>query len=191
MGVRPALGVAEALSFLKETKGQVSWTAKDMAGALRIGAKEAARALALLQIQGYVKSAGGNQWLTTPEGEAVSGAKTPRYSRESVEQALRALKERITEFNRDSAQEYKVAEALAYGDFLNGSAQVQAADVGLRVARRNAEHGRQSVGRGGPESAVEQAALNALLRKLRGRTALLHPRPYEAWMSHRSHMKLL
>jgi hypothetical protein len=191
-GIRPAIGAAEALSFLKETKGAVSWTAKDMAVALRISTKESAQALALLQIQGYVKSAGGNEWLTTPEGEAVSGAKTPRYSRESVEQALAALKERITEFNRDSAQEYRVAEAVAFGDFLNGRAQVQAADVGVRLARRKGERAaRQGAGVDGPESAVEQAAQNILLRKLRGRTALLHTRPYEAWMSHRANLKLL
>lgn len=190
-GAGPAIGAAEALSFLKETKGEVNWTAKKMAASLRISSKEAVQALALLQIQGYVKAAGANEWLTTPEGEAVSGAKPPRFARESLEQALAALTERITEFNRDGGQEFKVTEAVAFGDFLSERAQVQAADVGVQLSRRKGQRRTEDADVSAPESAVEQAGRNTALRKLRGRTALLHLRPYEAWMSHRTHRKLL
>jgi len=183
------IGAAEALSFLKETKGEVSWTAKEMAQTLRISAKEAEQALALLQMQGYVK-ASGKEWLTTPAGEAVTGAKPPRFARESVEQALAALKQRISEFNRDSTEEFKVTEAVAFGDVLSGRAQVQAADVGVQLTRRKSERRTQDVDTT-TSSAVEQAAQSATLRKLRGRTALLHLRPYEPWMSHRLHRKIL
>ena len=183
------IGAAEALSFLKETKGEVSWSAKEMAQTLRISAKGAAQALILLQMQGYVK-ASGNEWLTTPAGEAVSGAKPPRFARESVEQALAALKERINEFNRGGAEELKVTEAVAFGDFLSGRPQVQAADVGVQLTRRKSERRMHDAELGVP-SAVEQAAQRVALRKLRGRTALLHLRPYETWMSHRLHRKII
>ena len=189
-GVTPGIGAAEALSFLKETKGEVSWTAKEMAQRLDISTKEAAQALSLLQMQGYVK-ASGSEWLTTPAGEAVSGAKPPRFARESMEQALTALKERIAEFNRDGTEEFKVAGAVAFGDFLSGRAQVQAADVGVKLTRRKGERQRGDAEAASPESAVAQAAQSAVLRKLRGRTALLHLRPYETWMSHRLHRKIV
>lgn len=204
----PAVPAAEALSFLKDTKGALNWTTRDLAETLRIGPKEAEQILAVLEIQGYVKPLHGEKgvWLTTPAGEAVCGSKAPRFSRASVENALSALSERIAVFNRaaagkrgsarnkseapseDTKQEFRVSEAVAFGDFLGGfsadRARVQAADVGIQLVRREpAGHD--------PNSAVEQAARRAVIKQLRGGSALLNLRPYEKWMSHRAHRKLL
>jgi hypothetical protein len=207
-GTMPAVPAAEALSFLKDTKGVLNWTTRALAETLCISAKEAEQVLAVLEIQGYVKPVHGEkaEWLTTPAGEAVSGSKAPRFSRASVEKALAALSEHIAALNRanagkrsaarnkndapskDSTEEFRVSEAVAFGDFLGGfsadRARVQAADVGIQLVRRElAGHD--------PNSAVEQAARGAVMRQLRDRSALLNLRPYEAWMSHRSHQKLL
>lgn len=184
------IGAAEALSFLKETKGQVSWTTKEMASTLNIGTKEAADAVAVLQIQGYVRPAAGGEWMTTPEGEAVAGAKSPRYARASVEQAIAALRARMQEMNRDAAAEYKVTKAVAFGDFLSERPQVQAADVGVKLTKRKTAIER-SAGSEGVESAVEQASQKKVLQKLRARTATLNLHPHEEWMSHRSHRKIV
>jgi hypothetical protein len=42
--------------------------------------------------------------------------------------------------NQDSSAEYKIADAVAFGDFLAGRARVQAADVGIRLEPRNPKH---------------------------------------------------
>ena len=36
-------------------------------------------------LEGTVQRAGDNEWMTTPAGESVSGAKPPRFARESVD----------------------------------------------------------------------------------------------------------
>jgi len=47
--------------------------------------------LQVLEAQGYVQRARGTgEWMTTPAGESVAGAKPPRFARESVEQAVAA-----------------------------------------------------------------------------------------------------
>src|SRR6267143_4140270 len=104
----PAIPAEAALSFLKDTKGALSWTARDLANALKINRREAEQALAFLQAQGYVQPArqkgsahSAGQWITTPAGETVSGAKPPRFTRASVDQALAALKNRIKQSNKD------------------------------------------------------------------------------------------
>jgi hypothetical protein len=56
--------------------------------------------------------------MTTPAGEAVSDAKTTRFSRESAEQAVESLRERIKEVNKDAKSAFKITEAVAFGDFL-------------------------------------------------------------------------
>src|SRR5438270_7031549 len=97
----PAISADAALSFLKDTKGALSWTARDLANTLKISHTEAEQALALLEAQGYVQPVRGvgpvrskgparnragrkgaaahgeQQWVTTPAGETVSGAKSP------------------------------------------------------------------------------------------------------------------
>jgi hypothetical protein len=182
--------LAEVLSFLKDTKGALRWTTKDLTSTLRITVKEAEQVLAVMEMQGYVQRVQGTQgeWLTTAAGETVSGSKTPRFSRESIEKGLAELGARIKALNKNSEEEFQVTEAVAFGDFLCGfcasSARLQAVDVGIQWARRDPEvHD--------PDSFVEQRSQQALLRKLRAKSALLNLRPYEEWMSHRSHRKLL
>lgn len=72
-----------------------------------------------LELQGYVKEAENSQeWLTTLNGEAVSGSKLPRFDREGVEKSLSSLAERIKFDNKDPRSPYKVAQAVAFGDFI-------------------------------------------------------------------------
>jgi len=185
----PEITAAEALSFLKETKGVVSWTSRDLAETLHLAVKEADQVLAVLELQGYVKPATGKtEWMTTPAGEVVAGSKAPRFSKESVAEALQGLRGRIAALNKDKQAEFRVTAAVAFGDFLGGvrseSARVQAADVGVALLRREPE-GRD------PNSVPEQGAQRAVLRQLRARSAMLHLRPFEPWMKHRSHRDLL
>ena len=187
----PSIPAAEAMSFLKETKGEVSWTPREMAETLKLTAKEAEQVLPVLQMQGYVKPApSSKEWITTPEGEAVSGAKSPRFTRESVKKALAALQRRIEEMNRDRGAELTVTTAVAFGDFMSARPQVQAAEVGIELQhrQRRAAHDADVPAH---DSAVQQKLERAVLRKLRARTALLNLRPYEPWMSHRFHRTLL
>ena len=110
----PAIPADEALSFLRETRGVTTWTARDMADSLRIAVADAKRVIPILELQGYVKPAGTNEWMTTLSGEDVSGSKPPRFTRERVAQALDDLRRRIAEINRDSKAPYKIAEAVAF-----------------------------------------------------------------------------
>lgn len=112
------------MSFLKETRGLLTWTIKDLQKSLLIGATQAREVIAALGLQAYVKQAENpHEWLTTINGEAVSGSNPPRFSREAVEKSLAALRERIKFINKDSGSPYKIAQAVAFGDFLRGSAQ--------------------------------------------------------------------
>src|SRR5712671_773211 len=134
----PTIPAEAALSFLKDTKGALTWTARDLADTLKIDRREAERALAFLQAQGYVQPQGTKgQWITTPAGETVSGAKPPRFTPESVQQALTALKDRIRDNNKNRQAPFRITDAVAFGDFLlPDRARVQSADVGIRLARR-------------------------------------------------------
>jgi hypothetical protein len=189
-GTSPGIAAAEALSFLKETKGVLSWTTRELAAALNLGVKEAEQVLTLLEMQGYVKPVGTakSEWMTTPAGEVVSGSKTPRFERANVESALGALRERLLALNKHRQAEFRVGEAVAFGDFLGEfaakPARVQAADVGIEL-RRRAPEGRD------PNSVPKQAAQRGVLRQLRGGSLLLNLRAYEAWMSHRRHRRVI
>ena len=188
----PSLSAEAALSFLKDTKGTLAWSARDLADTLKISHREAQHALAFLQAQGYVQPAhqkgsarGADQWITTPAGETVSAAKPPRFSRESVEQALSALKERIKRSNKNPQELFRITDAVAFGDFLlPDRSRVQSADVGVRLARRGASSNE-------PRSASDAQAEHKFLRALRAKSALLTFRPYADWMRHRSHRELL
>ena len=78
--------------------------------------------LAALELQGYIKRSEDNprEWLTTLNGEAVSGSKPPRFASESVGKALASLGLRIKKSNKDSGSPFKVDAAVAFGDFLLG-----------------------------------------------------------------------
>jgi DNA-binding transcriptional MocR family regulator len=183
---QPPLPAEAALSFLKDTKGTVTWSVRDLADTLKIGRREAEQVVTLLAAQGYVQRASGtDEWMTTPAGESVSGAKPPRFTRESVEQAVESLKERIKEVNKDSKAAFKITDAVAFGDFLlSVSPRVQAADVGIGLTPR-----REAASE--PRSALAGKAERQFLRQLRGKAALLHVRTYADWMSRRSHLNLL
>src|SRR5450755_1647943 len=74
--VMPSVPAAAVMSFLKDTRGSLTWTTLDLAEALGTTAAEAAKVLAIMEMQGYVKPVrDGPAWLTTPAGETVSGSK--------------------------------------------------------------------------------------------------------------------
>ena len=180
----PVVPAEAALSFLKDTKGAVSWSPAEMAAVLKIPRKDTAQVLALLGAQGYIAPAAKNEWLTTAAGESVSGAKMPRFSRQSVDEALKSLKARIADLNKDKNSAYKITEALAFGDFLlQDRLKVQAADVGVLLRPR---------GQASPMRSASDAKAEArFLKTLRGKMQMLNIRPFADWMSQRSHAKLL
>lgn len=160
-----------------------SWTPRDLAKSLKISPAAAKHALAILEMQGYVKPTGSAEWITTPAGEIVSGSKLPRYSRETVERSLESFADHLQRVNEDASAEYKIADAVAFGDFLSGRARVQAADVGILLEPRNP--GAHDV-----KSAAEQSRQEAFLKQLRGRTPLVNLHPFAPWMSARTHRNL-
>ncbi len=176
----PSIPTAAVFSFLKDTRGALTWAAHDLAEALKLSEQDAKKILTLLQLQGYVhQNSDSQQWLTTASGEIVSGSTLPRLSRESVEQAVATLADRIAAINRDPRAEFKIPKAVAFGDFLSDRPKVQAADVGVALRRRN------------PLSAYGQASEPAFLKQLSRKSRFLHIRPYEQWMTERPHRNLL
>ena len=63
----PDIALDALLSFLKDTRGAVNWSAKDLLQCLKLDAKPAVHLLAILEMQGYVAKE-GNEWLTTGGG---------------------------------------------------------------------------------------------------------------------------
>jgi hypothetical protein len=179
------------LSFLKETRGATTWSLRNLTQTLKIGAAAGKQAIAILEMQGYVKPSGSKgQWMTTPAGEIVSGSKTPRYSRATLEQSLAAFADHLKRLNEDSSAPYRIADAVAFGDFLSDRLRVQAADIGLRLAPQGpgTEISRDAAR---PARASEQERQAAFLKQLRGRTPLVNILPYSGWMSARTHRNLL
>jgi hypothetical protein len=180
----PQIPAAELLSFLKEIRGLTTWTEKELAKALKIGLAEAKEAVAVLQLQGYIEPAGHTgKWRVAEQGDLVSGAKSPRFTRQSVEETLAALRDRIKAVNQDPNAPYRITEAIAFGDFLTDAARVQAADIRMRLARKGDAQM--------PTSAKQHAAEVAFLKQLRAKTPLLNIQPYEDWMASRTHRSLL
>jgi hypothetical protein len=179
----PLLPAAELLSFLKQTHGP--WTERDVSKVLNVSSAEAKQTISAMQLQGYAEPiARTHKWRTTQAGLTVSGAKSARLTCEAVEHALTALRDRIQAINDDKSAEYTVSEAVAFGDFLSNDARVQPAEVGIRLMPRNTDVD-------GSVSGSEHRAEEVFLKQLRGRSAALHIRAHEAWMSERSHRKLL
>ena len=178
----PPVSIAAALSFLKETKGALTWTTQEFARGVGIKMAEAAPALVLLQIQGYIKPAEGkNEWMTSVDGDAVSGAASPRFSVKTVKQALEDLRGRIAAVNKDAKAEFRVGSAVAFGDFLADRAQVQAADVGIELARRNARGAKR----------ISKADERIFLKTLRAGKQMIRLLRFEAWMLDRAHQRIL
>jgi hypothetical protein len=181
---QPLVSAEAALSFLKDTKGVVNWTVRDLGEALKISQGEAEKVVALLEAQGYVAREGKSDWMTTAAGESVSGAKAPRLSRERVETAITEFKSRIAQINSSRGAPYRIDVAVAFGDFLlTDRPKAQPADVGVRLVSRQAS--------GEPRSATSAKHEQAFLKELRGKTQMLTLRPYAAWMSMRTHQNLL
>src|SRR5690348_13369757 len=105
----PSISADAALSFLKDTRGTVSWTIRDLTEILKIDRSQAEQFVALLEAQGYVAREEKNERITTAAGEGVSSAKVPRFSHESIELALAALKERIAQINRDRNAMFRIS----------------------------------------------------------------------------------
>jgi hypothetical protein len=190
--VFPSISADAALSFLKDTKGALTWTARDLADTLKIDRREAEQALAFLQAQGYVQPQGTKgQWITTPAGETVSGAKPPRFTPESVQEALTALKDRIRDNNKNRQAPFRITDAVAFGDFLlPDRARVQSADVGVRLALRE-DSQRRNPSAPEPRSASDARAERNSLRELRAKSTHITLRPYADWMRERTHIELL
>jgi hypothetical protein len=129
---------AAALSFLKETRGSPSWRAQDMAKSLNVSVAVARQVIPFLQAQGYIEASDGGGWLTTASGDAVSGSRPPRFNVEAVEAALSALAGRIKAADQDASARFRVAKAVAFGDFLSGRARVQASGCSYRLGDRQA-----------------------------------------------------
>jgi DNA-binding transcriptional regulator YhcF (GntR family) len=185
-----ALPAAALLSFLKETRGATTWTVRDLTKTLKLTPVAAKEAIAILQMQGYVNSAGSKgEWITTQAGEIVSGSKTPRYSHATVEESLAAFADHLKRVNEDSSARYKIAQAVAFGDFLSNRVRVQAADIGIRLTPRSlaAEIPREPA----QQPPAERERQATFLKQLRGRTPLLNILPYAEWMSVRTHRNLL
>jgi hypothetical protein len=190
--VFPSISADAALSFLKDTKGALTWTARDLADTLKIDRREAEQALAFLQAQGYVQPQGTKgQWITTPAGETVSGAKPPRFTPESVQEALTALKDRIRDNNKNRQAPFRITDAVAFGDFLlPDRARVQSADVAVRLALRE-DSQRRNPSAPEPRSAFDARAERNSLRELRAKSTHITLRPYADWMRERTHIELL
>ncbi len=172
----PQLVREAVFSFLKDTRGMISWTARDLAQTLNVTLEQANVALPILEMQGYVKRSGDDEWLTSIEGESISGSVTPRYKREAVEETLNALRERIRQTNADRKSGVTVVRAVAYGDFLSGRPRAQAADVGIGLTAR---------------TRLDSKHEAQILTALRAKSPMLHVHRFEPWMSARTHRNLL
>ncbi|HET6142171.1 MAG TPA: hypothetical protein VFE02_01590 [Candidatus Acidoferrales bacterium] len=181
----PAVPIEEVFSFLKETRGVVSWTIADIVDALKIGEAEAKRIVPILELQGYVKQQNDSgdtaQWLTTLSGESVSGSAAPRFTSDRVKKGLAALAERIRAINRDGHAALSIPQAVAFGDFLRTRTRVQAADVGVRIESKPHAGKKQN----------PQHSEGDFLKQLKARSALVNVQIYKPWMSKRSHVRLV
>ncbi|MBV8830820.1 MAG: hypothetical protein JO108_16480 [Acidobacteriaceae bacterium] len=132
----------------------------------------------------FIEPAGhAGKWKVSEQGQLVSGAKSPRFTGKSIEDALAGLRDRIHTVDGDPDATYKITEAVAFGDFLGDRARVQAADAGIRLVPKSEDAAKPS--------AKEHTADLEFLKQLRGKVALLHIVSYENWMSARSHVRLL
>lgn len=179
-----SMPAAEAFSFLRETRGLTTWSLRDMAKSLKITVPDAEHVAAILQLQGYVKPAGTNEWMTTLSGEDVSKSKPPRFTPERIEEAIAELRRRIAAGNRDARSQYQITVAVAFGEFLSDRPRVQAAEVGIELARKKSNGA-------GMDSAEENKSQKLFLKNLKPNGSVLDVRPYEKWMSERTHLDLL
>jgi len=179
------LPAAEVVSFLRDTRSSPTWTEKEFTAALKLTAEQAKQTLPVLQLAGYIAPLGHGKWRTTEQGELVGGGKAPRFTQESVHEALVRLQERIQAANADESAPHRITRAVAFGDFLSERVRVQAATVGIELKPRSATEIRDR------QTASTRAEESSFLKELGGRSTILHLKSYESWMSHRSHRDLL
>jgi hypothetical protein len=182
----PAIAAPALLSFLKQVSAEASWDKKRIAEILRVTAAEAGQIAATLELLGYAESVRGakNGWRNTQQGNAVAGAKPPRFNRDSVVEALNELRARAEQFNSDAASRFRVTGLAAFGDFLDKHDKAQAADVGVALEPVQA-------GELAPGAAMEHKREEDVLGHLRARSPLMHLYLMEDWMRRRSHLELL
>jgi hypothetical protein len=174
----PTIPIAAVFSFLKDMRGALTWSEKDLIATLKVAQKDAGTILVLLQMQGYVQKTENGEWLTTAAGEIVCGSKSPRFSLANVDHALTALSARIANMNRDSHSDFKISKAIAFGDFLNRPAKCQAADVAVELRPRVAG------------SDLDRTNERKFLRRIAAASRFLRVQPYQEWMTGRSHRRL-
>jgi predicted transcriptional regulator len=150
------------VSFLRDTRSSPTWSEKEFASALNVTSEEVKQTLPGLQLAGYIEPLAHGKWRTTEQGELVGGGKTPRFTRESVEQALSGLKERIQTINADQNASYRITRAVAFGDFLGDRVRVQAATVGIELNGRSAAAGDDR------QTAASRGEEDAFLKQLNG-----------------------
>lgn len=78
-----------------------------MSSALKISLSRAKEATAVLQLQGYIEPVGNTgKWRVSEQGDLVSGAKPPRFTPKTVQDALAGLRDRIKAANNDPNTAY-------------------------------------------------------------------------------------
>ena len=174
----PDIPVAAVFSFLKDMRGVLTWTQRDLSQTLNISDQDAGKILTILKLQGYIGETNDKEFLTTASGELVSGSKPPRFTRECVDGAVSELFDRIAACNKNRNADFKITEAVAFGDFLTGRANCQAADIGIKLGPRD-------------EAVAGQGQESPFLKQLRNKSLFLNVRIFEKWMSQRSHRRLL
>jgi len=178
----PSVSNSAVFRFLKDTRDTLTWKLRDFQVCLNIGAKDAKQILAILQMQGYAQQQEDtDEYLTTASGEAVSGSKLSRMKRESVEEALSTIAERIAAINRDPRAKFSIRKAVAFGDFLSKRPQVQAPDVGVMLTRRAPVSGNE----------INDKEEQDFLKQLQAKNRFIRVQRYQPWMSERTHRKLL
>ena len=171
----PDVPAPALLSFVKQVSSEPSWTAKRLSEVLNIKAADVPQITSTLEMLGYVEPVPGKKghWKNTAAGNSVSGAKKPRFTRDSVIEALDALRKRAEEMNADSGAPFHVTQLVAFGDFLDDHDKVQPADVGVALTPP-------------PKHLHEHVLLD-----LRAKSQMLNLQPFEEWMNKRSHRVLL
>jgi DNA-binding MarR family transcriptional regulator len=178
----PSVSTLAVFSFLKDTRGALDWKLGDLQDCLNVEAKDAKQILEILEMQGYVRrKKNTDEYLTTGSGESVSASKLPRLKRERVEEALSTMSDRIAAMNKDPRARFSIRKAVAFGDFLSGRAQLQAADVGVMLVPRNPPSRNES----NEEDELE------FLKQLQAKNRYVHVQRYQGWMSERCHRSLL
>jgi len=135
----PAVPLEAVMSFLKQTRGLLTWTVRDMSDALKISSDESRQIGAILALQGYVKQcAEDGVWMTTINGEAVSDSKPPHFSLARVDKALADLQNRIRSNNVDLKAGFRV---ISGGRVRGFSAGTPRSASGGRRDQRSFEQG--------------------------------------------------